>query len=101
MSIQPVAFVLGARELPRLEHNQEVDSTFWIPLHQLRDPSARTYVDAERSNHPMRFPGVDLGEHGVLWGLTWMMVVEALHRVGAIHEVQPLVLPLPQDAYQD
>ena len=93
MSIQPIAFVLPKGPRPTLTHNEEVDSTFWVPLHELPDPELRTYVQAERANHPMSFPGVDLGSHGVLWGLTWMMVVEVLHRLGAIPETQPLVVP--------
>jgi len=93
MAIQPISFALNNQQHPPLRHNEEVDSTFWFPVHRLPDPALRTYVDAERASHPMSFPGADLGEHGVLWGLTWMMVVEVLHRLGAIPEVQPLVVP--------
>jgi len=93
MAIQPIAFALNGQQTPPLAHNEEVDATFWFPIHRLPDPTLRTYVDAERADHPMSFPGVDLGTHGVLWGLTWMMVVEVLHRLGAIPEVQPLVVP--------
>ena len=93
MSIQPIAFALGHDQQPALQHNEEVAATFWVPLHRLCDPTLRTYVDAERAERPMSFPGVDLGEHGVLWGLTWMMVVEVLHRLGAVPAVQPLVVP--------
>jgi 8-oxo-dGTP pyrophosphatase MutT (NUDIX family) len=97
MSIQPIAFVLPQGPRPILTHNEEVASTFWIPLHELPDPELRTFVHAERANHPMSFPGVDLGSHGVLWGLTWMMVVEVLHRLGVIPETQPLIVPRNHD----
>jgi 8-oxo-dGTP pyrophosphatase MutT (NUDIX family) len=93
MSIQPIAFALHGSNRPQLRHNEEVASTFWIPVHELPDPQRRAWVQAERAEHPMSFPGVDLGEHGILWGLTWMMVVEVLHRIGVVAEVQPLVVP--------
>jgi 8-oxo-dGTP pyrophosphatase MutT (NUDIX family) len=93
MSIQPIAFALRGSARPQLQHNEEVDGTFWIPVHQLPDPQLRTWVQAERAENSMSFPGVDLGEHGILWGLTWMMVVEVLHRLDLVAEVQPLVVP--------
>jgi len=96
MSIQPIAFALPAGGQQEFSLNEEVDSTFWFPLHQLPDPSRRTWVAAERAEQPMSFPGTDLGEHGILWGLTWMMVVEVLHRLDVIPEVEPLVLPRAQ-----
>ena len=93
MSIQPIAFALPEGAHPEFSLNEEVDSTFWIPVYQLPDPARRTWVQAERAEQKMSFPGVDLGEHGVLWGLTWMMVVEVPHRLDVIAEVQPLVVP--------
>ncbi len=95
MAIQPIAFVLAGDDQPPLQLNEEVDSTFWIPVHQLAEPERRAWVNAERAEHPMSFPGADLGEHGILWGLTWMMVVEVLQRLDVVPETQPWVVPRP------
>ncbi|MBJ93026.1 MAG: coenzyme A pyrophosphatase [Rickettsiales bacterium] len=98
MAIQPIAFTLPSGAPPQLTTNEEVDEAFWVPLQELADPKLRTWVVAERATTPMRFPGVDLGPKGVLWGLTWMMVVEVLHRLGVVEQIQPLVSPTAPEA---
>jgi 8-oxo-dGTP pyrophosphatase MutT (NUDIX family) len=92
MAITPFAFVVQG-PAPPLTLNHEVEEAFWIPLNHLADPARRVWFDASRSEDLFRFRAVDLGRQTVLWGLTHFMVVEILHRLGLVDDVDALTTP--------
>jgi 8-oxo-dGTP pyrophosphatase MutT (NUDIX family) len=98
LTIRPFAFRLGGSERPLLSPNAEVERAFWMPLSHLGDPARRAWYDAHRAEVPLRFPGVDCGDYGILWGLTHYMMVEILVRLGVLADadVEALSSPAPR-----
>ena len=96
LAIRPYAFALNDPEHPTLVPNEEVAAAFWVPLAELTDPARRTTIDRHRSDVPYRFPAVDLGERGVLWGLTLQMVADILGRLGAVEDPVAWMQPEPR-----
>ena len=97
MSIHPHAFLLEDRaDRPLVLDPGEVKAAFWVPLSRLADPSRRVWYDAQRVGAPFRFPAIDVDGGPVpLWGLTHHMVLEALERLGLVHDVGALSMPRP------
>jgi len=92
MAITPLAFVVDG-PAPALEPNEEVAEALWVPLSQLADPGRRVWFDAARADVPFRFQAIDIGHPTVLWGLTHYMVMEILHRLGLVDDVDALTVP--------
>jgi 8-oxo-dGTP pyrophosphatase MutT (NUDIX family) len=74
---RPAGLVISAHvwELPRpgpLRPNYEVETAFWFPLAELRDP-ARHVGYAHPARPASIYPGILVGEPGrhVVWGLTY------------------------------
>ena len=53
-------------------HSQEVGDSFWIGIDHLRNPDNRINYQTEYAPDP--YPGIDLSEGRVLWGLTYRFV---------------------------
>jgi len=74
-------FVFGLREeSPRLEPNEEVATTLWVPLGQLVRLEGAGTLAYEHEGLSLQLPTLKLGEH-VLWGLSHrmvMMLIDAL-----------------------
>jgi 8-oxo-dGTP pyrophosphatase MutT (NUDIX family) len=95
MAIRPYAFVLRGPEPPPLQPNDEVAAAFWAPVSWLCDERRRAWYDSTRVGVAFRFPGIDLGPGRLLWGLTHRMVLEILHRLDLVDDVDRLSLPRP------
>ena len=98
MAITPFAFVHDAPVRPELSlQATEVESAFWVPLHELVDPTRRILYDAHRAEAPYSFRAFDLGDQRILWGLTHFMTVEILFRLGLVEDVDSLTLPVARE----
>lgn len=61
---------------PEFNANYEVAAAFWVGLDALKDPRNRISHQTDYRTEP--FPGVEIGEGRVLWGLTLRFVSELL-----------------------
>lgn len=95
--IHPFAWMMETETPPmHAVPNAEVASAFWFPVRALADPGRQLWYDAFRTEVPMRFPAIDLGDDRVLWGLTHRMVVEMGSRLGFIDPEQVDALTTPR-----
>jgi 8-oxo-dGTP pyrophosphatase MutT (NUDIX family) len=97
MSIHPHAFALEDRvDRPLVLNSDEVARAFWVSLSSLADPGNRVWYDAHRVGSPHRFPAITVDDHAVpLWGLTHLMVLEILGRLGLVDDIASLSKPRP------
>lgn len=79
IAVRPYVFALGG-EVP-LVPNEEVHSTFWVPLLQLRDPSSAAEHVFDRGGSRFRFPAYRIGGD-VVWGMTERLVTQLLAVAG-------------------
>jgi 8-oxo-dGTP pyrophosphatase MutT (NUDIX family) len=77
--VRPYVFVL--REDVLLQPNEEVHSTFWIAMSELRDPGRATEHVFEREGARLRFPAYRSGDD-VVWGMTERIVTQFLAVAG-------------------
>lgn len=75
IAVRPFVFVLK-REVA-LVPNEEVHSTFWIPVTELRDPERATEHVFERGGARLRFPAYRSGDD-IVWGMTERIVTQLL-----------------------
>ena len=73
--VRPYVFVL--REDVVLRPNEEVHSTFWIAMSELRDPTRAAEHVFEREGARLRFPAYRSGDD-VVWGMTERIVTQFL-----------------------
>lgn len=82
-SIAVRPFVFALRRAVALVPNEEVHSTFWVPVAELRDPSRATEHVFERGGARLRFPAYRSGDD-VVWGMTERIVTQLLSVAAAI-----------------
>ncbi|MES3035821.1 MAG: CoA pyrophosphatase [Gemmatimonadota bacterium] len=75
IAVRPYVFRL-ARPVT-LVPNEEVHSTFWVPLAALRDPALASEHVFDRGGTRFRFPAYRWGED-VVWGMTERIVTQLL-----------------------
>ena len=76
--VRPYVFAVGAGAEPTPNH--EVDTAFWLPLRELREPGAVTEHLLELEGMgPLRFPAFGWRGH-VVWGLTHRILSDFLER---------------------
>jgi 8-oxo-dGTP pyrophosphatase MutT (NUDIX family) len=75
IAVRPYVFAM-TRDAP-LVPNQEVHSTFWMPVSELRDPSRSTEHIFDRDGARLRFPAYRSGED-IVWGMTERIVTQFL-----------------------
>ncbi len=75
IAVRPYVFAL-TRDVP-LVPNQEVHSTFWMPVSELRDPARSTEHIFDRDGARLRFPAYRSGED-IVWGMTERIVTQFL-----------------------
>lgn len=65
--------------------DEEVQEAFWVPLEALTDPSRRGLKEVRFDGRIMVSQGISLPHSGepVLWGLTYMLVMEFLGLLGS------------------
>jgi 8-oxo-dGTP pyrophosphatase MutT (NUDIX family) len=81
IAVRPFVFVL-TRDVA-LVPNEEVHSTFWVPVSELRDPARATEHVFERGGARMRFPAYRSGDD-VVWGMTERIVTQLLAVAAAV-----------------
>lgn len=59
----------------------EVAEFFWVSLQDLRDPKKQTTHKFQRNNMTLQMPAIDLKRDLPLWGLTYFMTQNLLHRL--------------------
>jgi len=79
IAVRPYVFALH-RDVP-LVPNEEVHSTFWVPLATLRDPSCAAEHVLDRGGTRFRFPAYQFGGD-VVWGMTERLVTQLLAVAG-------------------
>ncbi len=80
IAVRPFVFALH-RDVP-LVANDEVHSTFWIPLASLRAPETLSEYAFERGGARLRFPAYRQGDD-VVWGMTERLVTQLLSVISA------------------
>ncbi len=75
IAVRPYVFQL-ARAVS-LVPNEEVHSTFWVPLLALRDPALSSEHVFDRGGSRVRFPAYRWGDD-VVWGMTERIVTQLL-----------------------
>lgn len=75
IAVRPFVFAL-ARSV-ELIPNDEVHSTFWMPLAELRHPATATEHVFDRAGARLRFPAYRSGED-IVWGMTERLVTQLL-----------------------
>ena len=88
LTIHPYAWTITGDPPFPVVPNDEVADAFWVPVRDLLDPARAVDYDAQRTEIPYTFPGVDLGAGRVLWGLTHRMVFEMKARLGLLDEAE-------------
>lgn len=78
--VRPFVFVL--RQEVELQPNEEVHSTFWIAMSDLRDPARATEHVFDRDGSRLRFPAYRSGDD-VVWGMTERIVTQFLAVAGS------------------
>jgi 8-oxo-dGTP pyrophosphatase MutT (NUDIX family) len=73
--VRPYVFALH-RDV-ELIPNDEVHSTFWMPIAALRDPATLTEYAFDRGGARLRFPAYRSGDD-VVWGMTERLVTQLL-----------------------
>ncbi len=81
IAVRPFVFAL-TRDVT-LVPNDEVHSTFWVPVSELRDPLRATEHVFERGGARMRFPAYRSGDD-VVWGMTERIVTQLLAVAAAL-----------------
>ncbi len=75
IAVRPFVFAL---ERPvELVPNDEVHSTFWMPISELRDPASAAEHVFDRGGARLRFPAYRRGDD-LVWGLTERIVTQLL-----------------------
>lgn len=72
-SVRVAPFVYALDERPRLELNHEVNSTVWIPLYWILNPSARLQVSFEHEQLGGDYPAFRFDRY-IIWGLTYRVL---------------------------
>ena len=68
-------------ERPSLELNHEVADVVWVPLAELANSDR--FIQYRHSGYPgMSWPGIELDDQRVVWGLTLRMLEDLFSRVG-------------------
>lgn len=75
IAVRPYVFTLSRHVA--LVPNEEVHSTFWMPVSELRDPTRATEHVFDRGGSQMRFPAYRSGED-IVWGMTERIVTQLL-----------------------
>jgi 8-oxo-dGTP pyrophosphatase MutT (NUDIX family) len=76
IAVRPYVFVL-TRDVA-LTPNEEVHSTFWMAVRDLRDPARATEHVFERGGARLRFPAYRSGDDDIVWGMTERIVTQLL-----------------------
>ena len=76
IAVRPFVFVL-TRDVA-LTPNEEVHSTFWMAVRDLRDPARATEHVFERAGARLRFPAYRSGDDDIVWGMTERIVTQLL-----------------------
>ena len=79
IAVRPYVFALAGDVM--LVPNEEVQSTFWVPLLKLRDPSCAAEHVFERGGSRFFFPAYRVGAD-VVWGMTERIVTQLLAVAG-------------------
>jgi len=79
IAVRPYVFALAGEVT--LVPNEEVHSTFWVPLLNLRDPSYAAEHVFDRGGSRFRFPAYRFGTD-VVWGMTERIVTQLLSVAG-------------------
>ena len=75
LTITPFLFAVAGD--PRLQQNDEIAETLWVPIDVLQDRRHRTTVEYERDGRKFRLPAWEF--HGrIIWGLTHAMLTSLL-----------------------
>lgn len=80
-SIAVSPFVAWAPGPGHVRENVELAGHVWVPVGALRSPERRTTLRLERAEAVRMFPAIDY-EGRIIWGLTYRIVAEFLHRIG-------------------
>jgi 8-oxo-dGTP pyrophosphatase MutT (NUDIX family) len=75
IAVRPYVFRL-ARDVA-LTPNEEVHSTFWVPVQRLLDPASAMEHVFDRGGARLRFPAYRVGDD-VVWGMTERLVTQLL-----------------------
>ena len=71
-------FYVGESRPSLAPDGREIARAFWVPFAHLHDPGNRTVVHWSRSGPPWPRPAIEF-EGGVIWGLTYRMLVRFSH----------------------
>jgi 8-oxo-dGTP pyrophosphatase MutT (NUDIX family) len=85
-SIHPFVF-FTEKELRFKLDADEVADYFWIPLERLLDPGMFEPYSLSYKSKEVQLPGVSFPNDKILWGLTYMMSLDFLQRMGKTEEV--------------
>lgn len=78
--IRPFVFYINHEVEPKLAVD-EVAEFFWVKLKDLRDPKRQTVHKFQRNTMTLQMPAIDLKRELPLWGLTYFMTQNLLHRL--------------------
>ena len=79
IAVRPYVFRLSRAVV--LVPNEEVHSTFWVPVQRLLDPGSATEHAFDRGGSRCRFPAYRCGDD-VVWGMTERLVTQLLAVAG-------------------
>lgn len=88
-SIHPFVFYTEKSFRFKLDPEEVADS-FWIPLEHLLDPQSFQPYTLTYKSKEVQLPGLSFPKDKILWGLTYMMSLDFLQRLGELEEVLQL-----------
>lgn len=78
--VQPFVFLLEGR--PEIfKCDSEVADVFWVPVAHLVDSANRTHYVLAREGMELSLPAIRLPRGEILWGLSYMMVMNLLRKL--------------------
>ncbi len=95
IAVRPFVYLLQAR--PTLLLSEEVRNAFWVPIAPLQRGERQTTFHFERAGQGMDFPAWDI-DGRVVWGLTYRVLDEFLHRFNEVSASEAAALDNSQQS---
>ena len=80
LPISVSAHVYWIEVAPSFHYSSEVETAFWIPLNQLKNPRHQTEFIHTEGSRISRFPAIKIlsSQNPVLWGITYRFTIQLL-----------------------